>query len=146
MPSFTPGPLFVEQETQRPFRLILRAVGGEVLESHLPAVHSSAARTLEEQTEAVCFPPAQREAAIAANTRQLADMQLRAIAPEMFDQLKVLAPLMLGLAGVLEHLLQSLQGADEATRAQLTEALGNTPVDIRVLAACADRLLAQVTA
>lgn len=81
----TPGPLFVRQPESFPFDIQIVDAKGEVAFRESRYAYSTKQETVEDVMQGHGFPFDQRDAVIAENGRQLADMHLRAAAPDLLS-------------------------------------------------------------
>jgi hypothetical protein len=87
MITFTPGPFRVEQQERFPFNIHIVGPDGaiEVVDKW---AYSSSQKTLADCEEGYGFPPEEKAEVVAGNSRQLADLRLRAAAPALYEALK----------------------------------------------------------
>lgn len=83
----TPGPLFVRQPEMFPFDVEIVEASGNVVFQESRCALSTKQKTVEDVMQGHGFPVDQRDAVIAANERQVADMTLLAAAPDLLEAL-----------------------------------------------------------
>ena len=116
----TPGPLFVRQPESFPFDIQIVGAKEDVVFFESRYSYSTKQETVEDVMRGYGFPLDQRDAVIAANERQLADMHLRAAAPDLLKALKNCVAVMdRELAG-----LKVIQPELSAARAAIAKATG----------------------
>lgn len=116
----TPGPLFVRQPESLPFDIQIVDAKEDVVFCESRHAYSTKQETVEDVMQGYGFPLDLRDAAIAANERQLADMNLRAAAPDLLKALKDCVAVMdRELAG-----LKVIQPELSAARAAIAKATG----------------------
>lgn len=116
----TPGPLVVRQPEMFPFDVEIVEASGNVVFQESRCAFSTKQKTVEDVMQGHGFPVDQRDAVIAANERQLADMHLRAAAPDLLKALEDCVAVMdRELAG-----LKVIQPELSAARAAIAKATG----------------------
>lgn len=117
-PKFTPGPWSVRQPERWPFDIEIVGPDGDVLVSETRPTHSTTQKSVADCMAAVGFPRGDRDEAIAANQRHLADVTLRAAAPELLGCLEGL------IRAVESKTLPAMQLAAEFGRQAIAKARG----------------------
>lgn len=86
----TPGPLHVDTDKRFPFDLLLVDATGNIIARESRYAYSTKQKTVEDVMTGRYLDPDIRVDAVLANERQLADMVLRAAAPELLELIKEL--------------------------------------------------------
>lgn len=84
----TPGPLFVVHVDKYPFDIQIQDAHGNVIHQEPRYAHSTQARSIADVMSGVGFRGKEKDEAVAANARQLADICLRAAAPDLLEALR----------------------------------------------------------
>ncbi|MDQ7981912.1 hypothetical protein QYH69_32330 [Paraburkholderia sp. SARCC-3016] len=85
----SPGPWHLHEETHWPFKLAIIAANGDEVSIESRSAYGSGQKSIDDVMSARGFRDVdQREDAIAANARQLANAKLRAAAPELLAELQ----------------------------------------------------------
>jgi hypothetical protein len=117
----TPGPFFVRQPDVWPFDIEVVGPDGDVAWSERRVAHSARQKNLTDCMFAVGFDHDRRPGIIASLERQLADIYVRAAAPDLLEALSELLA-HTSFMGIASHY-------DDMARAAIAKAEGRTPLN-----------------
>lgn len=91
MCDFTKGPLSVVEDDAWPFEIHIEDVNGVEVHTENRIAHSSHWKTLDDVYSAKSWPHDERDNVITLIARQMADIRLRAAAPDLYEVVAAMA-------------------------------------------------------